>query len=281
MKAHFFDIETILLVDSKVWIVDKKNPKVPILKIAKSDFNLIKSGIYRSQDNSISFGGHSYWIPEKLMNSIKIKCKNLKIDVTGLMFSMQEFMNPEIIESLDYDISMDALSHLKNTSDDIYVICSQNTRKNYEKMISKIEEKLEKIGLLVKKYYFISDTFYNRDFDEVAHKKARLLIQHLVGLKTEGDRFTEEELQKYEEVEFYEDDENTAKLAIDINKLLQLIIENSDASIKSKVKDILKSETTLFVNYVSPNMVNRFATTKVPIEYHNLIKTFERFVWKK
>ena len=281
MKAHFFDIETILLVDSKVWIVDKKNPKVPILKIAKSDFNLIKSGIYRSQDNSISFGGHSYWIPEKLMNSIKIKCKNLKIDVTGLMFSMQEFMNPEIIESLDYDISMDALSHLKNTSDDIYVICSQNTRKNYEKMISKIEEKLEKIGLLVKKYYFISDTFYNRDFDEVAHKKARLLIQHLVGLKTEGDRFTEEELQKYEEVEFYEDDENTAKLAIDINKLLQLIIENSDASIKSKVKDILKSETTLFVNYVSPNKVNRFATTKVPIEYHNLIKTFERFVWKK
>lgn len=281
MKAHFFDIETILLVDSKVWIVDKKNPKVPILKIAKSDFNLIKSGIYRSQDNSISFGGHSYWIPEKLMNSIKIKCKNLKIDVTSLMFSMQEFMNPEIIESLDYDISMDALSHLKNTSDDIYVICSQNTRKNYEKMISKIEEKLEKIGLLVKKYYFISDTFYNRDFDEVAHKKARLLIQHLVGLKTEGDRFTEEELQKYEEVEFYEDDENTAKLAIDINKLLQLIIENSDASIKSKVKDILKSETTLFVNYVSPNKVNRFATTKVPIEYHNLIKTFERFVWKK
>lgn len=281
MRAHFFDIETIIVVDSKVWIVDRKNPKVPIIKISKADFNLIKSGIYRSQGNSIYFGGHSYWIPEKLMNSIKIKCKNLKIDVTNLMFSMQEYMNPEIIESLDYDINMDNLVHLKNTSDDIYVICSQNTQKNYEKMISKMEDKLEKIGLSVKKYYFISDTFYNRDLDEVSHKKSRLLLQHLIGLKTDGDRFTEEELQKYDDIEFYEDDENTVRLAIDINKLLQLIIENSDSAIKSKVKDILKSETTLFVNYVSPNKVNRFSATKVAIEYHNLIKAFEKFGWKK
>lgn len=281
MKAHFFDIETILVVDSKVWIVDKKNPKVPIVKISKADFNLIKNGIYRSQNNSIYFGGHSYWVPEKLMNSLKIKCKNLKIDVTNLMFSMQEYMNPEVIDSLDYDINMENLSHLKNTSDDIYVICSQNTQKNYEKMISKMEEKLEKIGLSVKKYYFISDTFYSRDLDDASHKKVRLLLQHLVGLKTDGDRFTEEELQKYDEVEFYEDDDNTARLATDINKLLQLVIENSEASIKSKVKDILKSETTLFVNLVSTNKVNRFATTKVAIEYHNLIKAFEKFVWKK
>lgn len=281
MKAHFFDIETILVVDSKVWIVDRNNPKVPIVKISKSDFNLIKSGIYRSQDNSIYFGGHSYWIPERLMNSIKVKCKNLKIDVTNLMFSMQEYMNPEIIESLDYEINMENIAHLKNTSDDIYVICSQNTQKNYEKMISKIEDKLEKIGLSVKKYYFISETFYSRDLDDVAHKKVRLLIQHLIGIKTEGDRFTEEDLQKYDDVEFYEDDDNTTRLAADINKLLQLIIDNSEASIKSKVKDILKSETTLYVNCVSTNKVNRFKTTKVKIEYHNLIKAFEKFVWKK
>lgn len=281
MKAHFFDIETILVVESKVWIVDKKNPKVPVIKIPKSDFNLIKSGIYRSQNNSIYFGGHTYWIPENLMNEIKIKCKNLKIDITSLMFSMQEYMNPEIIESLEYEINIDNLAHLKNTSDDIYVICSKNTQRNYEKMISKIEEKLEKMGLSVKKYYFISDTFYNRDMDDISHKKTRLLLQHLIGLKTDGDRFTEEELHKYDEVEFYEDDENTVRLAIEANKLLQLIIENSEASIKSKVKDILKSDTTLFVNYVSPNKVNRFSTTKVDIEYHNLIKAFEKFNWKK
>jgi len=281
MKAHFFDIETILVMDSKVWIVDKTNPKVPIIKISRADFNLIKSGIYKSQNNSIYFGGSTYWVPEKLMNTLKIKCKNLKVDVTNLIFSMQEYMNPDVIDSLDYDINIENLSHLKNTTDDIYFICSKNTKNNYEKIIKKIEEKLEKIGLLVKKYYFISDTFYNRDLDEVSHKKVRLLLQHLIGIKTDGDRFTEEELQKYDEVAFYEDDENTISLAVDCNKLLQLIIDNSESSIKSKVKDLLKSETILYVNYVSPNKVKRFTTTKVKIEYSNVIKTFERFNWKK
>lgn len=281
MKAHFFDIETILVMGSKVWIVDKSNPKVPIIKISRSDFNLIKSGIYKSQNNSIYFGGSTYWVPEKLMNTLKVKCKNLKIDITKLIFSMQEYMNPEIIETLDYDINIENLQHLKNTTDDIYFICSKNTKNNYEKIIKKIEEKLENIGLVVKKYYFISDTFYNRDLDEVAHKKVRLLLQHLIGMKTEGDKFIEEELEKYDEIEFYEDDENTISLAIDCNKLLQLIIDNSESSIKSNIKDLLKSETLLYVNFVSPNKVKRFSKTKVVVEYHNLIKTFERFNFKK
>ena len=185
MKAHFFDIETILTMDSKVWIVDKLSPKTPIAKISKSDFNLIKSGIYKSQKNSIYFGGTTYWVPENLMNNIKIKCKNLKVDIVNLMFSMQEYMNPDIIETLDYGINIEILSHLKNTSDDIYFICSKNTKTNYEKIISKMEEKLEKLGLSIKKYYFISDTFYNRDLDDVAHKKTRLLLQHSVGMKKE------------------------------------------------------------------------------------------------
>jgi hypothetical protein len=281
MKAHFFDIETILVMNSKIWIVDKTNPKVPIIKISQSDFNLVKSGIYKSQDNSIYFGGSAYWLPDSLMNNIKIKCKNLKIDITNLIFSMQEYMNPEVIDSLDYDINIDNLVHLKNTTDDIYFICSKNTKSNYEKIIKKIEEKLENIGLLVKKYYFISDTFYDRDLDEVAHKKVRLLLQHLIGLKTDGDKFIDEELQKYDEIEFYEDDEKTISLSIGCNQLLQLIIQNSESDIKLKIKDLLKSKTILYVNYVSPNKVKRFTKTKVLIGYHNLIKTFEKFNWKK
>ena len=281
MKAHFFDIETILVMHSKVWVVDKANPKVPVIKISMSDFNLIKSGIYRSQDNSIYFGGQTYWVPVKLMNDIKIKCKNLRTDITNLAFSMQEFMNPDIIETLDYDINIDNLSHLKNTNDDIYFICSKNTKSNYEKIIKKIEDKLEDLGLIVKKYYFISDTFYNRDLDDVAHKKVRLLLQHLIGIKTEGDKFIDEDLQKYDEVSFYEDDQNTVALAKDCNRLLEMLIDNSDTSIKSKIKDLLKSTSTLlYVNYVSPNRANRFSVTKVEIKY-NIIKTFERFNWKK
>jgi hypothetical protein len=148
-------------------------------------------------------------------------------------------------------------------------------------MISKIEEKLKENGLKIKKYYFISETFYNRNSDDISYKKARLLLQHIIGLKTEGDKFTEEELQKYTELYFYDDEENAIKLAIDSNKLLTVLLSNTDSNLKDRIKSELKQEERLlFVNLVTGNRVNRFVTTKVKIEFSNLIKAFESFKYR-
>ena len=282
MNAHFFDIETILVNDSKVWIVDKKYPKLPIMKIEQSDFNLIRNGIYKPQGNKVTFGGQNYWLPNDIIGSLKVKCKLNKTDFSSLVFSLREFMDDEIIDTINYDLNIDNIFHLKNTTDDIYFICSENTKNNYEKIIKKIEKKLEDNGLSIKKYYFISETFYSRNTDEIAYKKIRLILQHLLGLKTEGDKFIEEEIEKYDNVYFYDTDLPTIKLGIDVNKLLELIISNSEPTIKSKIKEELKNiNHYLFVNLVSPNKINKFSTTKVKIEYHNLIKTFEKFNWRK
>lgn len=281
MKAHFFDIDTILVIDGKVWIVDKNKPNIPIMKISKADFNLIKSGIYKSQGNYLDFGGHTYWLPTELMEKVKIKSKTYKANITDLAFSLQEFMNKDLIENIDYDINVDSLLHLKNTTDDIYVICSKNNKKNYELMISKIEDKLIHNGLKVKKYYFISETFYNRDSDEVSHKKVRLLLQHLIGFKTEGDKFIDEKLEQYDEVHFYDDEFESIKLSKDCNKLLMFLISNTETNLKSTIKDVLKQkQITLFVNLVTGNKVNKLETTKVALEYSNLIKVFESFKWR-
>jgi hypothetical protein len=278
MKAHFFDIDTILMTNNKVWIVDKTRPNLPIMKISQSDFNLIKNGVYRSQGNSLDFGGHTYWIPTELFEKLKIKAKNYKADISNIAFSMQEFMNKELIENLDYDINIENILHLKNTDDDIYFICSKNTKSNYELMISKIEDKLKDNGLVIKKFYFISETFYNRKSDDISHKKVRLLLQHLIGLKTEGDKFTDEKLEQYSELFFYDDEENVIKLAKESNKVLTVILSNTDKSIKGIIKDELKSAPrTLYVNHVTSNKVNRFITTKVDIQFSNLITVFESF----
>jgi len=194
---------------------------------------------------------------------------------------MQEFMNKELIENLEYTINIENVLHLKNTDDDIYVICSKNNRKNYELMISKIEDKLKENGLIIKKFYYISETFYNRNSDDISHKKVRLLLQHLIGLKTEGDKFTDEKLEKYDEVFYYDDEETSTQLACDSNKLLMVLLSNTESSLKDIIKDDLKSTTrNLFVNYITGNKVNRFVTTKVLIQFSNLIKTFESFKWK-
>ena len=278
MKAHFFDIDTILITDSKVWVIDKTRPNLPIMKISQSDFNLIKSGVYKSQGNSLEFGGHTYWLPTETFEKLKIKAKNYKSNISNIAFSMQEFMNKELIENLDYDINIENILHLKNTDDDIYFICSKNTKNNYELMISKIEDKLKDNGLVIKKFYYISETFYNRKSDDISHKKVRLLLQHLIGLKTEGDKFTDEELSQYDELFFYDDEENAIKLAKDSNKVLTILLSNTDKSIKSIIKEELKSKPrTLFVNHITGNKVNRLITTKVDIQFSNLITVFESF----
>lgn len=282
MKAHFFDIESIISSDSKVWIVDRKSPKFPVMRISKSEFNLIKSGIYKSQGNQIKFAGKEYWIPEEMIGQLKIKCKNLKSDVSNLAFSMREYMDPDLIDSIEYEVGYDILRNLKNSQDDIYFICSENTKQNYEKIISKIESKLEEIGISVKKYYFISETFYEKDSDEISHKKVRLLLQHLVGFKTDGDRFTEEKLDSYDLVSYYDEDEASVRLASKANGLLNVLIGNTEETVKNLVKEEIKDRKPVLKSIlVSPNRANRLISNEVVLQSHNLIKTFEAFSWKR
>ena len=281
MRAYFFDIDTILTVYNKVWIVDKSNPNIPLLRINQSDFNLIKSGVYKNQGNKINFAGNFYWMPTDLMNEIKIKCKNNKSDISKLAFSMQEFMNKELIENINYDINIENIMHVKNSDNHIYLICSKNTKRNYESIIKKIEDKLKDNGLVIKNYYFISETFYNRNEDNISHKKVRLLLQHLIGLKTDGDKFTSEEIEEYDEVCFYDDEIGSINLAKKSNDVLQILLSNTESDIKTRIKEKIKSkEHILYVNLVTHNKVNKFIMSKVLIGWSNLIKAFESFNWK-
>lgn len=282
MRAHFFDLDTLIETSGKVWIVDKTYPNIPILKITKSEFNLIKKGIYRNNGHKLRVSGEDYFLPEYLINKIKIKSKNTKTDITQLMFSMQEFMNRELIQNLEHTINLENIIHLKNTTDDIYIICSKNNKSNYEYFIEKLESKLLEDGLKIKNYYYISETFFNRDEDEISHKKIRLVLQHLVGLKTNVDKFTSEELKEYDEIEFYEDEVTTIEMAKNSIETLQFLLSNTEKEISERIKDKLKQKEKLFkINQITPNKWNRFVKSQVYLKLPNLFKTFESFQWNR
>ena len=280
--AHFFDLDTILDIESMVWIIDKDTPNNPIMKISKSDFNLIKMCVFKSKNLPLYFNGVNYWIDEDLMNNLKVKCKRLKVDISNLGFSMQEFMNPEVIKDVDYEIKLDIFNGIKNTPDHIYLICSKNNKKNYELIIKKIEEKLHNIGLEIKDYYFISETFYNRNLDDITYKKVKILLQHAIGFKTDGNKFTEKEIENYDSVYYYDEDLKPTTFATTSNDILKILVDNTEDNLKSEIVNNLKdSDNYLFVNYVSPNKVNRIQTEKILLQISNVIKTFESFNWKK
>lgn len=281
MNAHFFDLDTLIRVENSVWVVSKIKPNIPLLKISPSEFKMIKNGIYRKYNCPLIIGDKSYWLPENLLSEIKIKCKTNKCDITDVVFSMQEFMNPEIIESLNYSILKDNFIHLKNTSDDIYVISSKNTETNYESVIKKLESYLFDLGVKIKKFYHISETFYNRDEDEISHKKVRLLVQHLVGFKTDVDKFADESIEKYDTIYFYDDDPSTINLAKDVNSLLYLLISNTKNTHSDNIKNNLKSgDHYLVINKVTHNKIQPFLTNKIVLKVSNIAKTFESFKYR-
>jgi hypothetical protein len=269
-------------MNSKVWIVNTRTPNKPLIRISKSEFNLLRKGVYKRDNINFNIDGQTYWLSEELFNKIKIKSKNNNVNISELAFSMQEFMNKDIIENGDFTIHLENIRHLKNSQDDIYVICSKNSKRSYESLIEKLEEKLLDFGLKIKNFYFISETFYNRDRDDIVHKKVRLVLQHIIGLKTADTKFTEEEITKYDQVSLYDDDNNTIKLAKGINDVLQFLVKNSDDEIKDKVKEVLKmEECELIINHVTFNRVNPFITTKVELNLHKIVRTFENFIYKK
>ena len=79
MNAHFIELDIILKTDSKPWIVDRLNPNIPIMKMDISEFNLSKSGIYKSHGNKIQFNGKTFWLSNEFMNKLKIKSTIAKI----------------------------------------------------------------------------------------------------------------------------------------------------------------------------------------------------------
>ena len=282
MNGHFFDLNSLITMNSKVWIVNTRTPNKPLIRISKSEFNLLRKGVYKKDNINFDIDGQTYWLSEELFNKIKVKSKNNNVNISELSFSMQEFMNKDIIENGDFTIHLENIRHLKNSQDDIYVICSKNSKRSYESLIEKLEEKLLEFGLKIKNFYFVSETFYNRDRDDIVHKKVRLVLQHIIGLKTADTKFTEEEITKYDQVSLYDDDINTIKLAKGINDVLQFLVKNSDDEVKEKVKEVLKmEECELIINQVTFNKVNPFITTKVELNLNKIVRTFENFIYKK
>jgi len=278
LRGIFIDLNVLLEMDNQAWVVDKKNANTPIVKISKSDFNLIKSGIFKNQGNKVDFNGRTYYLPTELMNKIKIKTKSYNIDFSNLAISLQEFMNKSLIEEMKFEINKDVILELKNNIDDIYIICSKQTKRTYETIIEKIKEEFEKNGLKIKTFYPISENFMNQNDDDIKLKKMRLLLQHLVGYKTEGDKFKDEEITRYDQIHFYDNYSETLKITKEMNNLLEFLLSRSDDGLRSVIKENVQDfKPNLWVHKENENKMNKRSSEKVILNISKIVKTFENF----
>ena len=109
--------------------------------------NLFKNDVYKKQGNKIEYNGKVYWLPNELFEKLKVIAKNKKIGMLDFAISLKEFLNEDIIDELDFTINWESISNLKNKNEDIYILCSNNTKRYYGKPIQKLMEKLKWEGI--------------------------------------------------------------------------------------------------------------------------------------
>lgn len=278
MNAHFIDINVLTESNSMPWVVSKANPNTPIARMKEYEFNLFKSGIYQKQNNKITFNGETFWLSNEYMNHLKVMAKKNKVDVSNLAISMQEYLNPDVVKDKQFKINMDIFKSIINKKEDIYIICSKNNKENYKEQINELNIKMNEIGLSIKNFYFISETFYNRNDDEISYNKIKLLLQHLIGRRFNGDVITDKEISKYERIYYYDDSKNSIKLSESINSILEKSLISSPKQCQDDIRNIIKSSDSYLISKeITHNKRNIFNEKIINLKYPNIIKTFENF----
>jgi len=276
--AHFFDLSCLVNIPQNAWVVSKSNPNQPLYKISPSEFLLIKSGIYKNRGNKIDFNGVVYYLPDELWNKLKVISTKNRIDFSSFVISLQEFLNKDLIEALDYEIKLDQIMNLKNKVEDIYVICSKETKGLYEKIINEIVETLRTNGMIVKNFYYLNENFLNQNTDEVNYKKMRLLLQHSIGYRSDMNKFIDDEITKYDQINFYDKSIPFKTVSITVDQIFKSMMKNTAKGLMDVIKDDLKTHTPIIqINKIEDNQFNPIRTTKIELSLKHLITKFESF----
>ena len=276
MVAHFFDIDTFVKVEQKVWIIDKSKPNSPVLKLSKSDYNVLKKGLFLNQNLKLRIGGESFYFNKEMLDSIKLGCKKIKANVSDLTFSFTEFKN---IESLNYKLDLSSIKHLFRTNDIVYIVCSKMKNPFYEKIVEELNQKLRLNGIKPRDFYFlIEDSTKVLDGDNLIYKKMKLFLQHLVGYKTENNIFIDEKLTDVDDVYYYGDNKTDISRMSSFNKLFRKLLSNTDEYLKDIILDDMNTrKKTLTTHFVSSNKMNLFDTKSYDLSYNNRLKRFKDF----
>ena len=118
----------------------------------------------------------------------------------------------------------------------------------------------------------------NQNSDEVEFKKIRLVLQHAIGLKSEGDKFIDEEITKYDIINLYDKSTKLLNLTTTVKNLLNFMVSNTEKGLRDVIKDDLKElDTVLYFNKIQDNQFNPMKTQKIELTPSYLIKKFESF----
>jgi len=284
----FFDLDnTLWYIKSDIWVIDKNNPSIPILKISPIEFSLINSGIYVKDDILIEYNNERYFISRDMMERIQRKKRNIRLRDLGISYA--EFFDDEILNKKEVTLLLDNIKHIIGNNVELGVLTARSDRKKHANLLNKLRFKLKEYGLEIDKIYFVSETIrFNSNNDKASYDKNKILLSHLIGLNIEDNYFVPIKKDAYNKIYFYDDVNSNILSANNLQEYFDFLVRNSDNECVEFINNRLKNNTLeLVTNLVSNNELNPFvsniiqlnAPVKFPIKVadNKLTIKFENF----
>lgn len=289
-EFHFFDLDhTLWEMENYAWVIDKNKPEIPLVKITLNELLMIKKGFYRNDNLKINYNGQEFYISKQLMDKIQ---KKKIVGINNLGISYIEMTSPEYINTTKTTFLTKNIMHLIGRDDlKIIILTGRNNRQKHEKILNLLRLKLQEMGLEIFKIYFIGDEMKIENDEEISYRKAVVLLEHMVGMKTEDNTFIPLKQDFSNSIYFYDDEIQNINSANNIQSIFDKIYRNTtNEDVKKIIIDRIKNmNLTLCTNLVGTNEINRFTkkminlilpeifTAKVQENLHN-IKSFRKFL---
>ena len=286
---HFFDLDnTLWTINSNAWIIMKDNPSKPIIILNKIELDDISNGVFKKEDNLIEYNGNQYWISDVMVDKIKKRFKNIELKDLGISFI--EYTNPDYYDKIN--IFLENIRHLiGNKNVEIGIISARYSVDNDKNILVALKDELNKYGLTINKFYYVSDSFKKRINDKINIDKMKVIMEHITGFHIKGDHFLPLKQDFYNEIHFYDDEIQNINIVNNIQWYLEEYIKNSEDELFHNIMNkIDKFNPKVYTHLISNNNLNRFKTTtieiKKPIKFsikvdENFSSNFKDFINRK
>lgn len=261
-----FDLDnTLWYIKSDIWVIDKNKPYEPIIKIDPIQFSLIKSGIYIKDDILIEYNNERFYISRDMMERIQRKAKNIRLGNLGISYS--EYFDDNIINKQDVQLLLNNIKHLIGKDIEIGVLTARSDRKKHANLLNKLRLKLQEYGLEISKIYFVSESIRSIGFfDKVIYDKNKVLLEHLIGLTIEDNRFLPIKKEAYDRVYFYDDIKSNILNTNNLQEYFDYLVRNSESEVVEYINTRLSNATpTLVTNLITNNELNPFEINTVKL----------------
>lgn len=273
-ELHLFDLDhTLWIMDTKLAVIDKRNPKDVIYRIPLEEKIFMKSN-YKEDGLKIEYNGETWYLKKQIWEDIK---KNNNIELENLGISYREFTDDEYLkEQLNKtQFLLNNVNHLKNKINvEIGFLTARKNKKNHKQILESLVDKIwRKLRITPKKIYFLDDI--NND-DDISFRKACIVLEFMTGFKIKGSRFSSLKQEKYKSVHFYDDSKENIEMVNNIQYLMEDLLIKTDVDIKKEILNNLDernfSTYKVTENKVEPFIVNNNKLIKPRI------KLFEKFI---